>query len=318
VSGKSVPSLLKAQTDCVSASAACDCTLSSLYFAFWTFRKLGTLFLISLFSAHVFAAQIGTVISEEAFIYLNSDFDAPVIATLKRGESFQMSNKPVGPFYKIRMKNNQLGWVSSIDVKAGKVDLKSEIRKEKEDRNKPLDSHVDEQKALKTYAILRHQGFFVQSSDWKEKTLGKTRKDNLLFYGWNWTGFNTLVDGPFYLDSRLMATFGAPGYYKKVTGVAAEGFILRAQASFVSANPIGENCLFHYGFGASTTYSRIKAGVLEAGVKNSFTMEDLNMGIVIPMGLSYRIGPVSTQFFFQYYIEKTQTVGLSLGINWAY
>ena len=113
-----------------------------------------------------------------------------------------------------------------------------------------------------------------------------------------------------------MASFEAPDYYKKVTGVDATGFIIRAQTAFVSANPLGENFLFHYGLGASITYSQINAGIIEAGSKKSYSMDDLNLGVVIPIGLSYRIGPVSTQLFFQYYLEKTQTTGVSLGLNW--
>ena len=278
-------------------------------------------FVLSLFfffSLNCFGAQLGTVLSDETMIYVNADFDAQVMATAKRGETFQMSNKPVGPFYKVRLKDNRYGWISSVDIKPGKVDTKAEIKKEKEISQRPLESHTEEKNAFNNFGILSYQGFFVQSSDWKEKTLGKTRKDNLLFYGWNWTGFDTLIKGPFYLDTRIMATFKAPEYYKKVTGVDASGFILRAQTAFVSANPVGENFLFHYGLGATITYSQIRAGILEAGTKKSFVMDDLNLGVVLPLGFSYRFGLVSTQAFFQYYLEKTQTTGLSLGFNWNY
>ena len=175
---------------------------------------LSLLFFLNLSS---FGAQLGTVVAEEAYIYLKPDFDANVIATAKRGETFQMSNKPQGPFYKIKMKNQSLGWISSVDIKPGAINTRALIKKEKEENKKPLDSHTAEQKSFRNFGILRYQGFFVQSMDWKEKTLGKTRKEKLLFYGWNWTGFDTLVEGPFYLDSRIMGSFQAPEYYEKIT-----------------------------------------------------------------------------------------------------
>lgn len=276
------------------------------------FGKFGFNFLF-FFYMSAWSAQVGTVLVEETYVYLNPDFDAQVIATAKRGETFQMSDKTSGPFYKVRMKDKRLGWISSVDIQPGTASVRVEIKKEK-----PLQSHVDEQKAKMTFAILRYQGFFLQSLDWKEKTLGKTRKDNLQFYGWNWTGFDTLVEGPFYIDTRAMIAVQPPDYYEKVTGVKASGWILKAQTSFISANPVGENFLFHYGMGLTSTFSHFKLGVLVLGNKKNSTAEDLTIGVVVPLGFSYRLGPVSTQVFYQYYLEKIQTAGYSLGINWAF
>ena len=273
------------------------------------------LFLVSL---AVYGAQKGTVTVDEAYIYLNPDFDAQVIATAGRGDVFEMSNKPQGPFYKIRMKDKRLGWISSVDIKPGVVNLKPTIKKEKLERHAPLESHSDEVKAINTFGHLRYQGFFIQSLDWKEKTLGKTRKDRLTFYGWNRTGFDTLVDGPFFIDTRIMVSFDVPDYYRSVTGFSASGWILKAQTSFLSANPMGENFLYHYGMGVSSTFSHITASLLKNGSKETSDMQDLTVGVVLPIGFSYRVGLFSLQAFFQYYLEKTQTVGLSLGFGWQY
>ncbi len=271
-----------------------------------------------LFSFSAFGAQLGTVVADETFVYLEADFDAKVIATAKRGETFQMGNKPIGPFYRVRLKNKRLGWISSLDIKSGKIDTQADMKKEKEEFDQPLESHSSEEKARNTYAVQRFHGFFIQSMDWKEKTLNKVRKDNLQFFGWNWTGFDTLIEGPFYLDSRIMATFEAPAYYKKVTGVDTTGWIIKAQTSFVSANPLGENGLFHYGMGVVSTFSHFETGVLVSGSKVGYTVEDLGVGVVIPLGVSYRFGPISTQAFYHYYFEKINHSGVSLGLNWRF
>ncbi len=269
---------------------------------------------IFLLSGSLYGAQKGTVTAEETYVYLNPDFDAQIIATIYRGDTFDMSNKPQGPFYKIRLKDKRLGWVSSIDIKQGIVEVKAK----KTERKGPLESHKEEVKAQQNFGLQRYQGFFVQSHDWKEKTLGKTRKDRLSFYGWNWTGFDTLVEGPFYIDTRVLFTFEVPDYYKKVTGLSASGWIVKAQTAFTSSNPIGENLLYHYGLGLTSTFSHFEASVLKNGVKTKSSLEDLTVGAVIPIGLSYRVGSFSLQAFFQYYMEKTQTYGASLGFNWRY
>jgi hypothetical protein len=270
------------------------------------------------FSMNCFGAQLGTITADETYIYLKPDFDAVVMATAKRGATFQMSQKPVGPFYKVRLKNNQYGWISSVDITPGKVDTKAQLKKEKDLREQPLQSHLEDEKAANTFGLLRYQGFFVQSQDWREKTLGKTRKDKLLFFGWNWTGFDTLIKGPFYLDSRILVSLEAPAYYKKITGVETQGWILKAQTSLLSAYPYGENFLIHYGIGFVPTFSHFETGIVVSGIKKSFTSEELSIGAVVPIGFSYRIGPVSSQVFLQYYFERIQTAGLSFGLNWAF
>lgn len=268
-----------------------------------------------LLSGSLYGAQKGTVTADETFVYLNPDFDAQIIATLYRGDTFDMSNKPQGPFYKVRLKDKRLGWVSSIDIKPGVVEV---TEKKVERKAPPLESHTDEVNAKNNFGYQRYQGFFVQALDWKEKTLGKTRKDRLNFYGWNWTGFDTLVEGPFYIDTRVLFTFEVPDYYKKVTGFGASGWVVKAQTSFTSANPIGENFLYHYGMGLTSTFSHFEASVLKNGTRTKSSLDDLTVGAVIPIGISYRLGLFSLQAFFQYYLEKTQTTGASLGFNWRY
>ena len=282
------------------------------------FGKFALSFVFFFFGLTVQAAQIGTVTADETYIYLNPDFDAPVIATAKLGEKFQMSNTTQGPFYKVRMKDKRLGWISSVDIKPGNLNTKTLVKKREAEAVKPLESAVEEQKVLKAFANERVQGPFMQQMFWREKTLGHMHTDNLTFYGWNWTGFNTLTDGPAYIDTRVMGTFTAPDYYKKLTGVAASGWILKAQTALLSANPWGENFLFHYGFGVSTTFSHFRAGYSHNGVISHDIMEDFTVGLVLPLGMSYRIGPVATQLFYQFYQEKVQTSGILLGVNWVF
>lgn len=143
------------------------------------FGKFALSFIIFM-SFGVDAAQIATVVTEDAPIYLNPDFDANIVATVKRGETYQISNQTQGPFYKIRLKNKQLGWISSVDIKPGVLKLPTSEKKAVEVPSPPLESYSAEQRTFNTFAIQRYQGLYVQKLQWTEKTLGKNRHDELI------------------------------------------------------------------------------------------------------------------------------------------
>ena len=79
-----------------------------------------TLILCVLFffqSAH--AAQVGQVIVDDASVYEYPQFASKTISKLQKGQGVQVSNLPTEGFYKVRLKNGDLGWISGNDVLVG-------------------------------------------------------------------------------------------------------------------------------------------------------------------------------------------------------
>lgn len=265
-----------------------------------------------IWSAGVMAAQKGTVTADEAFIYDNADFDAKIIATVRKGEVFDISDNTKGPFYKIRLKDKSLGWISSVDIEPGRI----KIPKKKAE---PLKSYKDEKKAENRFIILRWRGLRVELLDWKEKTLGKVRQDQMTLAGWGWTGLDTMMDGPFYMDTSVTLAWQAPDYYKKVTGVSATGWILKAQTALLSPRPVGENFIYFYGLGPSVTFSKFETGLIESGGTVRYSSDDLTLGLVFPLGFSYRLSTsIALSGWYRFYWEKQITSGLSFGLGFTY
>lgn len=79
-------------------------------------RLLGILLF---FTNTAFAAQVGQVIVDAAPVYEYPQFASKLISKLKKGDSVPVSNLPTEGFYKVRLKNGDLGWISGNDVFVG-------------------------------------------------------------------------------------------------------------------------------------------------------------------------------------------------------
>ena len=67
------------------------------------------------------AAQAAQVIVPQANVYQYPQASSNVISRLNRGDSVTVSNLPTEGFYKVRLPNGDVGWVSGNDVLSGSV-----------------------------------------------------------------------------------------------------------------------------------------------------------------------------------------------------
>lgn len=260
------------------------------------------------------AVQKGQVSAEMSEIYQEADFDAAVIAQVYEGEVYAISDNTKGPFYRIRLKDKRLGWISSVDIKPlakGEMVLLPT-------KPQPLQSHIEEKRERNRFVQGRFQGPRFETLNWKEKTLGKTRSDSLSSLGWGWLGMDTMIEGPFYMDSTVTLAWQAPDYYKKVTGVSASGWMVKAQTAFLNPKPYGDSIMLYYGFGLSATFSHFEPGVVVSGQTRRYTAEDLNLGVVVPLGVSWRLKSWALSAWYRYYWEKQTYSGLSLGVAFPF
>ncbi|MFN8791503.1 MAG: SH3 domain-containing protein [Bdellovibrionales bacterium] len=261
-----------------------------------------------LLSDFAWGAQKATVMAQESYVYRQPDFDAEIIATVKQGEVYEISNAPQGPFFRIRLKDRRLGWISSVDVKSGQV--KGRPTKKKAG---PLNSHVQEKRELGRFFRKRWQGPRVELLNWREKTLGRVREDQLTLIGWGWTGPRTFSEGPFYMDSAVTLAWDAPDYYERVTGQSSSGWILKLQTALLRPRPWGENLLLLYGVGPVLTFSHFETSLILNGRRVRYNLDDLTLGLAIPLGISYRWGTSAWTAWYRFYWEKQIQSSFSLG-----
>lgn len=285
-------------------------------------------------------SQKGTVVVEQAQIYRDADFDAPIVGTVRKGQIFDISKYPIGPFYKIRLKPGVLGWVSDVDIRPtsqvavpvtpqaapSQPPANATVEppsKQPEVKPKPRQRTKEEEEELKEMAhkpflVRRYRGLALEMINWTENTMGATRSENMNFYGINWSGYNTAMSGEIYTDSSILFALSPPKYYEALTQNAAGGWILKMNFAFLTPSPQSPYYMLFYGFGPTFTYSHFDVALTESGKKVSYSLDDMSVGIFFNVGLAFKIGSLSPRLAFKYYIEKKQMTAGALNLGWEF
>jgi hypothetical protein len=257
-------------------------------------------------------SQKAIVINEGALVYKAGDFDAPVLTRLKAGQIYDISLKTNGPFYKIRIKPGVLGWIADTDVRVGKgTKGKTNLKK---DAKKP-----DKKKRIRSFYGSRYRGPVFSYLTYNENTMGDLRSQNMPFYGVKVAGPNTMFSGDFRTDAEFLFHVGAPGYYEKGTGYPASGWVFLTDFIFETALPQSKWHMLTFGFGPMFKYSHYEVTLLQNAKQVSYSLDDMTLGAVFDLGLSFRIvDTYALRFNLKYYWEKTKYWGGGLTFGFPF
>lgn len=274
-------------------------------------------------------SQKAVVIVEEATIFKDPNFDGEVIGSAKGGQVFMISIGKKEMFYKIRLKPGVTGWVSDADIRpigaAGAAAQKTPAKpgdKKKAGKKDPKQAAAEKKKAPKKgkpIQLNRYRGLAIEFINFTEDTMGKVRSASLPFYGFRWTGQNTLMGPESYIDSEILFHTGAPSYYEDATGNSAGGFILTGNFLFVTDVPQSRNVMAYYGFGPMFRFSQFHAklsNVPTNGKTKEFEMADASIGGLIAGGVAVAISDkYAVRLDGRYYWETQRYTAFSLAIQ---
>lgn len=277
---------------------------------FFVLSLLGSLLASQTASAQ--SSQKATVINDEALVYKDADFDAPVISHLRPGMVFDISKAKRGPFYKIRLQPGLLGWIADTDVRPN-----SPLKKTPKEKDL-LEEKKKEELLGKDFLISRYRGGELEWINYTEQTMGKQRSAGMIFYGLKFSGIDTAVSGAVYADSNLMFHIGAPGYYTQATGEGASGFLAMGDLLLETAQPINPKMLYFYGLGPMVRYSRYSLALPSGTSSTSYTAEDLTLGVDFNLGLAVRWKAFALRGEAKYYWEKNRYYGLGLAVQYQF
>ncbi|WP_413578331.1 SH3 domain-containing protein [Bdellovibrio sp. HCB290] len=272
----------------------------------FTGKRIGAALLAALlfFPGIVLAqAQRGTVVADEAQVYKDPDFDAPVMTVLKQGQVMAISKGKKGPFYKVRLKPGVTGWISDAEIRPGVID-KQQLQ---EDSENPDEA---EYSGNKPFFASRYRGLSLNFIDYAEDTMGGRRNAQTSFLGLSFHGYNTLFSGDIYTETNILFHSGAPSYYKDYTGNEGSGYIVILNFLFQTVLPKGKDFLFFYGFGPMLKYSHFELRL--PGVVDPFSADDMTLGVLFNAGISYRIKRVSIRPDIKFYWEKESYFGYGI------
>lgn len=291
----------------------------------WLSFFISTLFLHFSF-AQTFSPKIWTqeaqAGSDAVDVYSEANFDSEVVTTIKPGKFYWITSKPDGPFYKILIGPNRVGYVpdTELDIKGrGPFQPKTylgdnddeqpkSLKKQSTKKNQRLEKHDedDDDTLGKNHLVA------LNLVNYHEDTLGGVQVGDLWaieYKNLSW-GADEADYGMGGLGWNVMAAFAAPDYYKKKTGRDASGKILWGGVQFQNYALGGSASQIRYGIGPFLKYSHFE---VETSLKK-YTLQDATVGITLEGAFQYLWTSFGVDIGLRYYWDKNPYGVLSLGI----
>lgn len=266
---------------------------------------------------------------EEAFVYEKPDFDSQIVGAAKNGQVYEVSQGKKGAFHKIRLKPGFVGWISEIDFKVITASEALEIKKSASVRKKKsVSKNLSPDEKSEGTKIKRQKAFnetpmwgpMIHWASFTENTMGAKRSDSVLFFGAKMSGPGTLFLDDTYTDASVGLSWGAPGYYKKVTQRSAEGWIFLADYLYIIDFPQSSKLMSFFGLGPMFRYSHFSVSQQQSGTTAdlSYSLDDMTLGAVASGGIAYRISHYAIRLDGKYHWEKQQYFGAGLTFQFEY
>jgi hypothetical protein len=265
------------------------------------------------------SSQKGIIISEDAAVFDQPNFDAQIISTLKLGGVYDITRGKKDVFHKIRVKPGMTGWISEADVRPAGAEALQELKdvKAAEQKKARTAERANPVRGKKPIHKTRYRGLGLESMQFKEDTMNAVRTASVLLYGFRMSGPNTLLDGDTYTDSEFLFTTTPPSYYADATGNSATGFFFLGNFLFITDVPQSRTMMSYYGFGPTVRLTHFEATLSEPGssVKKAYVLDDLTIGAVFNLGLALSFDRYALRADLRYYWETQQYISFAFGFQ---
>lgn len=278
-------------------------------------RSIFILIVFFVFPTITFSAGKKAQAAEENVeIYSDASFDSKVMDIIQPGVTYPISEKPVGPFYKIKLKNGNIGYVpdTQLDIEGvgkftpkpylGDEEESSSNKKSKNQMLEPEDEEADEDEKLSFHALT------LQLINYHEDTLGGVQVGDLLAIGYR--RFPELYDYASSFSWDVAAAFNAPKYYEDKTGKSASGFGLWSGFQILNITPFGSDMTLRYGAGPFAKLTQFNVET----VNKKYSLQDLTVGVTLEGGMIFHFNALSIDLGLRYYWDKNSYGSIGLGV----
>lgn len=267
--------------------------------------------ILFLFSVSSYAAKRAVVIVDGAMVYKKGDFGSPVLGYLRKGKKVKVSNKTYGPFYRVKLRQGIVGYISDVDVK---VFGKSSVASRKNKRRSRA-----RRKAYRGRPVIAGKKFGLGFSsvnyvdrfpvDGAEKVLSSSTSMLTAKYS---KPFDYL-DGAMISDITVGMTLGTPALYNDFSVNPASGFVVVGDYSLLMPvrSMTNRKSSIYWGAGLGFSYSNVKISTYISSVLADVPAEDFRIGGSLTAGYAYRINrKYIFKFEPKFYLEKERYYGL--------
>lgn len=281
-------------------------------------RLASLIFLTLVFcSTFAFAQNKAHVLNTDTDVYQNPDFDATVIGQVDPDETFLVSKKPYGPFFKVKFKDGTIGYIPDTDLniegigtvkeqpfKGDELDQKKSKRSKKQDDEEPADEDTENPN-------INYKGVTFSIINFHENTMGGDQVADLAAYGFRYQPMQGNYQSGLAYD--FMVATKAPDYYAEKTGAKTSGAVFWGSAGISNVSALNSNTSFRYGAGPFLRYSYFTIKDATLRPQSTYNLQDLTAGLDFQVGVLLHSRFVTIDLGLRYFWDKESYGGFGVG-----
>lgn len=272
-------------------------------------RLASLIFLLSFFVIQSALAQYkARVLNPDTDVYGAADFDSTVIGTIDPDQSFLVSKKPYGPFYKIKLKDGTIGYIPDTDLNIEGLGTVKEVPFRGDEtlpKNKKSKNFVDAEEQAEDDTEnpnINYKGVSFYLINFREDTMGAKQVSDLPAYGFRFQP----MEGNFQsgLAYDVMVATKPPDYYKEKTGANTSGGVIWGSAGISNVSALNSNTSLRYGAGPFLRYSYFTISDAPSRPQSSYNLQDLTAGLDFQFGVMLHSRYVTLDLGIRYFWDK--------------
>lgn len=280
-------------------------------------RLASLVFLFVLFSFQcVFAQKKAHVLNVDTDVYGSADFDAAVIGTIDPDETFLVSKKPYGAFYKVKFKDGTIGYIPDTEVYIEGVGTVKEMPFRGDDeiqKTKRPQKHEEDQEEAEDDTEnphINYKGVTFSLINFREDTMGGMQVSDLQAYGFRFQPMEGNYQSG--LAYELMVALRPPDYYEEKTGAKTSGGVFWGSAGISNVSALNSNTSLRYGAGPFIRYSHFSIKDAPLRPQSSYNLQDLTAGLDFQIGVMLHSRYATIDLGLRYFWDKQNYGGFGV------
>lgn len=281
-------------------------------------RLASLVFLFFLISFQcVFAQNKAHVLNLNTDVYGSADFDGAIIGTVDPEETFLVSKKPYGPFYKVKFKDGTIGYIPDTDLYIEGVGTVKETPFRGDDLDKkskrPIRREEDEEQADEDTENphINYKGVTFSLINFREDTMGGKQVSDLQTYGFRFQPMEGNYQSGLAYD--LMVATKPPNYYEEKTGAHTSGAVFWGSAGISNVSALNSNTSMRYGAGPFLRYSYFTIKDAPLRPQSNYNLQDLTAGLDFQFGIMLHSRYATIDLGLRYFWDKEPYGGFGVG-----
>lgn len=263
----------------------------------------------------VFAQNKAHVLNADTDVYGEADFDAATIGTVDPDETFLVSKKPYGAFYKVKFKDGTIGYIPDTDIYVEGVGTVKETPFRGDDLDKKAKRakrEADEESAEDDTENphLNYKGVSLSLINFREDTMGGKQVSDLMAYGFRFQPMEGNYQSGLAYD--LMVATKPPDYYEEKTGAKTSGAVFWGSAGISNVAALNSNTSFRYGAGPFLRYSYFTIKDAPQRPQSTYNLQDLTAGLDFQVGVMLHNRYVTIDLGLRYFWDKESYGGFGV------